>query len=77
MNIHKAIFDAQSMHDDADNIVARALKSAGWHYTCQTPGSLWMWEKKMNDRTVLVDKSTAIAFEEQAQKCPAELGEDK
>lgn len=40
------------------------LRQHGWHYTCQTPGSFWMWQKQLADgRILLVDQSHAISFQ--------------
>ena len=41
------------------------LRANGWKYTCDTPGSVWMWEKTISDgRTVLVGPELAVAFEQ-------------
>lgn len=40
------------------------LKSLGWTYTSQTPGSLWMWMKKLpNGHIYLVIATTATYIE--------------
>lgn len=52
--------DAESMRYRREEL----LRKRGWKYTCQTPGSRWMWEKSLPDgRTVLVNTSTALDFE--------------
>ncbi len=59
--------------------VARLLREAGWKYTCDTPGSYWMWEKEIEIVThtrakgqpsetrrkvvALVDQETAVRLE--------------
>lgn len=41
------------------------LTRHGWAYTCQTPGSLWMYQKALPDgRVILTDHDTALQFEE-------------
>jgi hypothetical protein len=40
------------------------LEKRGWKYTCNTPGSYWMFERKMTDgRTLLVERSFALTLE--------------
>jgi hypothetical protein len=42
----------------------RILERRGWKETCATPGSVWMWEKRINDgRTILVSFETAWCSE--------------
>lgn len=36
------------------------LEQQGWKHTCNTPGSVWLWERQMDGRMLLVDMSTAI-----------------
>lgn len=41
------------------------LRRQGWEYVCNTPGSYWLWQKQLPDgRVALVDRETAISFEE-------------
>lgn len=41
------------------------LRTRGWKSTCSNPASLWLWERMLGDgRVVLVDKDTALAFEQ-------------
>jgi hypothetical protein len=40
------------------------LQMRGWKDTCKTPGSVWMWEKTIDDgRTLLVSFETAWCIE--------------
>jgi len=40
------------------------LRQSGWNHTSNTPGCLWLWEKKTLDgRVILVSKSTAMAMQ--------------
>ena len=39
------------------------LRERGWKQTCETPGSLWVWTKKLPDcRVVLVGRTQALAL---------------
>ena len=41
------------------------LQKKGWNYTCNTPGSIWLYQIKLEDgRTILVSHSTAIHMQE-------------
>jgi hypothetical protein len=40
------------------------LRRRGWLYTSSTPGSLWLWEKVVDGRTLLVMTETALSIEE-------------
>ena len=40
------------------------LEERGWQYTCKTPGSYWLWEKRLEDgRTVIAEKEFALRIE--------------
>lgn len=53
------------------------LRKAGWNYTCQVPGNLWLWEKSLPDgRTVLVEKAAAFAIEEALSPCDEPCDDD-
>lgn len=44
--------------------IADALRAKGWRYTCDVPGSLWLWEKKLADgRVALVNESAAVSIQ--------------
>ena len=50
--------------EDHESEQRNFLRSRGWTYTCQTPGSFWLHEKKMPDgRTILVDTEHAMSIE--------------
>ena len=41
------------------------LREKGWKYTCDVPGSFWLWEKSLPDgRIVLLGTSLAISVQE-------------
>lgn len=41
------------------------LNSSGWKYTCNTPGSLWLWEKRLPDgRLALANESVALHMQD-------------
>lgn len=40
------------------------LRSKGWQYLCDYPGSYWLWTRKLKDgRTIAVPKSIAIGVQ--------------
>ncbi len=54
----------EQQHEDASSKLDTILRKRGWKYTSNTPGSIWLWEKKLPDgRTALVNVGTAIDFE--------------
>lgn len=38
----------------------RYLRECGWSYTCDTPGSLWLWRREYQGKTLLVATDTAM-----------------
>jgi hypothetical protein len=40
------------------------LTARGWQHTCRTPGSMWLWERVYQGRTIMAPLDTA--FEMQA-----------
>ncbi len=55
-----ALSRAQNNHETA---LAKLLEDCGWVYSCDTPGSRWMWSKEIDGRTLVVDRDTAIEIE--------------
>lgn len=42
---------------------AAFLREQGWKETCDTPGSLWLWETQYKGRTILVPQDIAMDME--------------
>lgn len=54
----RAIDDAEY---EAKRMAEKYLGAQGWKHTCQTHGSMWLWEKTFTDgRHYLCDTSTAV-----------------
>jgi hypothetical protein len=49
---------------EAEDIVSRALRSAGWRHTSQTPGSVWMWQIEIGGVTYSVSTDDAARMQE-------------
>jgi hypothetical protein len=61
----KTMEDVQRLREEVEDKAHALLRSKGWRYTCSTPGSRWLWEKKLPDgRTVLVDSRSAEVMQE-------------
>ena len=39
------------------------LRSRGWGHTSSTPGSLWLWTKRIAGKTYYVDRASAMRME--------------
>ena len=52
------------IYDDVETIFKKAqrdyLESRGWEYTSDTPGHLWLWEKNVDGKRILVSQDIAI-----------------
>lgn len=46
------------------------LRKTGWKLTCDVPGSLWLWEKAVRGRVLMVNQSSALAIETWLQEFP-------
>ena len=56
----------QALREQLEHAEYRYLEQRGWKHTCQTPGSYWMWEKKLPDgRTAILHQDSALRFEAQ------------
>jgi hypothetical protein len=40
------------------------LRKAGWDYTSNTPGCVWLWTRTIGDRVLLVNRETALRIQE-------------
>lgn len=50
--------------DVFSNKLREYLKCSGWRYTCETPGSFWLWEKVLPDgRVILVNQEMALSIQ--------------
>lgn len=57
--------DSTYQHDMLGYREDRFLTKSGWKHTCSTPGSVWLWERKLPDgRVVLVNKHTALSMQQ-------------
>jgi hypothetical protein len=56
--------DARYQREMLEYRVDAWLRSKGWKSTCDTPGSLWLWQRTLDDgRVALVNKSTAESMQ--------------
>lgn len=59
-----ALHEIDITRSRAKTMLMNLLISRGWKSTFLTPGSFWVWEKKLEGgRTVLTDSDTALQFE--------------
>lgn len=71
--------DVEFTREQLEFRIDALLRKRGWKSTSDTPGCLWLWEKKLPDgRVALVNKSTALHFERQwvAESCICTEEED-
>lgn len=75
--MHTAITRIRELEEELNDTRESYLRRAGWAYTCHTPGSYWMWTKRIEHTTVspvsgtttaqydaLVDLKTAVRLQE-------------
>lgn len=66
---------------EACDVTMNALRRAGWKYTSQTPGSVWMWEKEIDGTTYRLTQENAASAQEHFdrkdyfKRYPDELGD--
>ena len=57
----KCIEDIENAREQLGFAVNDFLRRKGWQYTCETPGSLWLWKRALKDgRVMLVNEATAL-----------------
>lgn len=39
------------------------LRSKGWTYTCDTPGSYWLWSRLYEGNVIMVDTTHALGIQ--------------
>ena len=62
--VQNVIDSVRSREEDIEIDTRSFLKKCGWRYTCDIPGSLWLYEKTLPDgRVALVAQSTALRIE--------------
>jgi len=44
-----------------DHRIDAFLRSKGWKHTSSTPGCIWLWEREIGGRLMLVDRATALS----------------
>lgn len=40
------------------------LRSKGWTYTCDTPGSYWLWSLTYEGKVIMVDATHAVGIQQ-------------
>jgi hypothetical protein len=43
------------------------LRGAGWHHTSSTPGCVWLWEREIDGRRILVNEATALHMQQELE----------
>lgn len=62
--IDEVLVSIASQMEDLEVQERTILEESGWVYTCDTPGSLWLYQKTLPDgRVVLCNASTALHIE--------------
>lgn len=59
---------SESLSQQAEETVAKALRQSGWKHTSQTPCSVWMWQKEIGGRTYSVSRRDAAMIQERADR---------
>ncbi len=63
-DVQDVIDSVRSREEDIEIDTRRFLEKCGWKHTCNTPGSLWLYEKALPDgRVAIVGRSTALHIE--------------
>lgn len=52
----------------AEEVVSKALRQAGWKHTSQTPCSVWMWQKEIGGKTYSVSRDDAASIQERSDR---------
>lgn len=55
----KTIADFTDAENDLATAMEEHLRRSGWTHTSDTPGHVWMWQRTLDGRDVLVDFATA------------------
>jgi len=61
---YKTTSDIDEAREQLNIDIGEFLRSRGWEYTCDTPGSLWLFRKAVGGKTLLVDADTALHIEQ-------------
>ena len=57
--------DIHDMECTLESATFDYLRNMGWKHTCNTPGSYWLWEKKLGDgRIILVSADYALNMQD-------------
>lgn len=60
---YKRIEDIEALQQKLSEATEQYLRSRGWHHTCQTPGSLWLWEKYLDGFMYRVPSDLALSMQ--------------
>lgn len=76
MSDFQTVWSARHAREMLEFEVDATLRKKGWKHTCESPGSLWLWEKVVRwtrhertgpveiERLVMTDKDTALSIQE-------------
>lgn len=71
------LLDVRQAEQDAEQLKEAFLRQQGWEYTCDTPGSVWVWVKPMpeGDKRLFAMSNTTSAFHiEEGMSKPEDSG---
>ena len=60
----RTIDEINAARDEVEFGIAAFLRAKGWRHTSSTPGCFWLWEKTIDGRTFLTDRTHALGIQE-------------
>lgn len=58
---YEDLLDMETEYDEACNSY---LRDNGWKHTCDTPGSVWLWQKLIDGRLFAVHRDAATQMQD-------------
>jgi hypothetical protein len=58
--------DIQDAENQLEHFRSRYLTACGWEYTCDTPGSYWLWTKTIDGTRYAVSADLALSMQDRS-----------
>lgn len=63
--IKQILEDIETHYNELAQLRSKYLRLRGWQFTCQTVGSLWLWQKEINGKIYLMSENHAYSLQKE------------
>jgi len=70
--VRQMLDDLDKHTDKIRTLKMQILRRAGWEFSCDNPGSVWLWSRTIDGKVFRCSEGTAIGIEDDLNPSPDE-----